>query len=310
MQLQIDSIERKSLKTPHIELEFDEVTVGDRKVRYVTTAFLSNKRIKSLVTKEPLTLPWIETIKPGEVYVDVGGNVGMYAIYAGVVGARVYAFEPESQNYAELNKNIFVNDLHGSVTAYCMAISDAADISVLYLSTFSIGFAHHDFGENRWDGDRQLGNNLLLRNERPRQGCVSFSLDELIQRKVIEAPNHLKIDVDGFENKVIRGADSLLRSESLRTVLLEVDFDIPESVALVDHLTSMGWRFSKDQVRLNQHAIVPYEQIEDQMRRGKGGANFIFYRDEDFYGSFFSRFAESFVPPNPHGVATVSKVKA
>jgi FkbM family methyltransferase len=302
MQLQISSIERKSIKTAHIELEYDEVTIGDRKIRYVTTAFLSNKRIKSLVTKEPLTLPWIDTIKPGEVYVDVGGNVGMYAIYAGVVGAKVYAFEPESQNYAELNKNIFVNELHGQVTAYCMAISDVADISLLYLSTFSIGFAHHDFGENRWAGDRQLGNNLLIRDERPQQGCVSFSLDELVSRKVIDTPNHLKIDVDGFENKVIRGANSLLQSQDLRSVLLEVDFDIPESIALIKDLTDMGWKFSKDQVRLNQHAIVPYEQIEQNMKRGRGGANFIFYRDEDFYGPFFSRYAETFIPPNPKGI--------
>ena len=299
MDLELRSLTRKRVATDLIGLDFDELDVSGKLVRYVATDVHSVKRSRTLLTKEPLTVPWITTFKQGEVYVDVGANVGMYAIYAGVHGARVYAFEPEALNYAELNKNIFVNDLYGRVTAYCAAISDTADVSVLHLSAFSVAYSHHDFGENRWEGDRTIGRLSLERDKRPQQGCVSFTLDELVSTGRIAAPNHLKIDVDGFEWKVIRGARGLLAGDSLRSVLLEVDFAIPESVALIDELTAMGWRYSPDQVRLNQHAIFPFEKIESLKRRGKGGANYIFFKDEDFYPAFFRRFAETFVPPNP-----------
>jgi FkbM family methyltransferase len=299
MSLELNSLTRKRISTDLIALDYDELDVSGRIVRYVATDIHSVKRSRSLLTKEPLTVPWISTFEPGDVYVDVGANVGMYAIYAGVHGARVFAFEPEALNYAELNKNIFVNDLHGQVTAYCAAISDQADVSVLHLSGFSVAYSHHDFGENRWSGDMTFGKIALERDKRPQQGCVSFALDDLVARGKLPAPNHLKIDVDGFEWKVIKGARQLLASERLRTVLLEVDFAIPESVALIDELTAMGWLYSPDQVRLNQHAIFPFEKIESLKRRGKGGANYIFFRDEAFYMSFFRRFAETFVPPNP-----------
>jgi FkbM family methyltransferase len=243
-------------------------------------------------------VPWIETIQPDEVYIDIGANVGMYAIYAGVVGARVFAFEPEALNYAELNKNIYVNNLHGHVTAYCMAITDVVDVSVLYLSAFSFAGSHHDFGENRWNSDMTIGGRQIARDTRPQQGCVSFPLDELVSRQVLPPPNHIKIDVDGFEYKVVRGAANTLQRPELKTILLEVDFSIPESIQIVEHLRGQGWKVSDHQLRVNQHAYFREGKIESLMSRGKGGANFIFFKDDDYF-RFFEEFAEGFVPPNP-----------
>jgi FkbM family methyltransferase len=81
--------------------------------------------IERLLTREPTTPPWIRSFEPHEVFIDAGANIGLYSVYASVVtGARVYSFEPEAQNYAELNKNIFINGLHETVTAYCVALTD------------------------------------------------------------------------------------------------------------------------------------------------------------------------------------------
>jgi FkbM family methyltransferase len=298
MHLELRSSTQRELKTDSITLPVTELDVSGRIVRYVTTSRGSEKRADTLLTKEPLTVPWIETFKPDEVYVDIGANVGMYAIYAGVVGARVFAFEPEALNYAELNKNIYVNDLHGRVTAYCMAITDAADVSVLYLSAFSFAGSHHDFGENRWDSDKIIGGRNRERDKRPQQGCVSFPLDELVSRQVVPPPNHLKIDVDGFEYKVARGAANTLQRPELKTILLEVDFSIPESLQIVEHLKSQGWKYSDHQIRINQHVYMREGKIESLISRGKGGANFIFFKDDSYF-RFFEDFAREFVPPNP-----------
>lgn len=298
MSLEIRSARDIELGDHAITLPVTELDVSGRIVRYVTTSRGSQKRADSLLTKEPLTVPWLETFKQDEVYVDIGANVGMYAIYAGVVGARVFAFEPEALNYAELNKNIYVNDLHGRVTGYCMAMSDTVDISVLHLSAFAFAGSHHDFGENWWREDRLIGGKMVERDKRPQQGCVSYTLDELVARSVVSAPNHIKIDVDGIEAKVVRGATATLQRPELKTVLLEVDFAIPESRALVDLFRSQGWLTSDYQLRINQHEFMAEGKIDSLMRRGKGGANFIFFKDPEYFG-FFERFAETFVAPNP-----------
>jgi len=281
-----------------ITLPVEELDVSGRIVRYVASSRQSIKRIRSLLTKEPLTIPWIETFKPGEVFVDIGANVGMYAIYAGVVGCRVFAFEPEALNYAELNKNIFVNGLHDRVTAYCMGITDEAEVSVLHLSQFAYAGSHHDFGENWWKADKVIGGRTVERDKRPRQGCVSFSLDELVDRQVLPPPNHIKIDVDGFEYKVARGAERTFQHPNLKTILLEVDFKIPRSLEIVDHLRAQGWKLSTHQLRVNQHEYMPEGKIESLMERRKGGANFIFFKDDDYF-RFFEEFTHTFVPPNP-----------
>ena len=298
MSLEIRSSNEREFVTDSITLPMVELDVSGRTVRYVTTARGSEKRARTLVTKEPLTPVWIETFKPDEVYVDVGANVGMYAIYAGVVGARVFAFEPEALNYAELNKNIFVNDLHGRVTAYNIAISDQVDVSILHLSAFSFAGSHHDFGENRWESDRVIGGRHLERDKRPQQGCVSFPLDELVARQAIPVPNHIKIDVDGFEYKVINGAAKTLERPELKTLLLEVDFAIPESIELVHRLKGQGWKVSDHQLRVNQHEYLKEGKIDSLMQRGKGGANFIFFKDDSYF-DYFAKFAETYVPPHP-----------
>ncbi len=70
-------------------------------------------------------MAWIAGFEAGEVLVDIGANVGMYTIWAAKTrGVTVYAFEPESQNYALLNKNIFYNQLGDRVHAYGVALSD------------------------------------------------------------------------------------------------------------------------------------------------------------------------------------------
>src|SRR5919106_6075149 len=68
-------------------------------------------RVQSIYEKEPWTLEWIASFEPASILVDVGANVGMYTIWAAATRrARVYAFEPEAQNYATLNRNIMLNN--------------------------------------------------------------------------------------------------------------------------------------------------------------------------------------------------------
>ena len=72
----------------------------------------------------------------------------MCSIWAAVASkTAVYAFEAESQNFALLNRNTWINRLAGQVAALPLAIADTVGLDKLYLSEFIAGGSCHNQGE-------------------------------------------------------------------------------------------------------------------------------------------------------------------
>ena len=287
------------IKTKWLDLEFAEIDVRGRSVRFATTGSSSKKRLRTLFSKEPITLAWIDTFREGETLFDIGANVGMYTIYAAVVrGALVYSFEPEALNYAELNKNIYLNDLHGQVLGYCVALSDVDKPDRLLLSDFGLGISYHDFEENSWTEDKAFAPDWYVSKDgRRAQGCIGHRLDTLIARG-LAVPDHIKIDVDGLEHRVIEGMIETLQRPDLKTVLIEINFDNPKNLAIVERMVKLGWRYSWEQLRTHRSLKFTVEQIRDYQKRGVGGLNYIFYKDS-FYDELFSQILETYTPGEP-----------
>lgn len=176
-------------------------------------------RANSFNEKEPDTLDWIDTwFRPGETIYDIGANIGQYSLYAArkLEGqARILAFEPEALNYAKLNRNILLNGMGEVVTAYPIAVSDRTAIQHFYSKTFAPGAALHALGEPVTQG-------AVSFEPQNRQGTMAVSLDDLTGRFGLPFPNHIKIDVDGIEDRIVAGADRTLEDARLKTVLIEV----------------------------------------------------------------------------------------
>ena len=86
-----------TIRTKWLELHYDSIEADGRTMRFATTGSSSKKRLRSLFSKEPITIAWIDTFGERETLYDIGANVGMYTIYAAVMrNASVYAFEPEA----------------------------------------------------------------------------------------------------------------------------------------------------------------------------------------------------------------------
>lgn len=274
-----------------------EIEVDGKPIRYVESNRLAAKRVSSIFSKEPTTIPWLESFDDGDVFVDIGANVGMYSVYAAAfTGCRVYAFEPEALNYAELNKNIFVNGLHGRVVAYNLAMSDVAEVGALHLGAFGYAYSHHDFNENTWTEDKAFGDKSTPKDARLLQGCASESLDRLVAQGVVPRPTHIKIDVDGLEHRVFAGMRDTLRDPGLKTVLIEIDHKNAHCEEIIETMLAEGWRISMDQLRTNRKLILTEEQVERMRRKGSGGFNYIFFRDEA-YARLFADFLDGYVPP-------------
>ena len=132
-----------------------------------------------------------KTVRPGDVVFDVGACVGFYSLLASVlVGktGRVFAFEPLPANIRDLNEHLKRNKIT-NVTVIQSAVSDAA------------GFALFNPGPDRSMGHLSAQGTLAVK---------TVSLDAMVEEGNCPAPDHIKIDVEGSEMPVLRGAVSLL----------------------------------------------------------------------------------------------------
>jgi FkbM family methyltransferase len=178
-------------------------------------------RLRTFFTKEPETLEWIDTFRRGDVLFDVGANIGLYSIYAAKRSVRVVAFEPESQNYALVNQNIFLNDVADRAQCVAVALSDRCGVDYIYLSRFRAGESMHNFGDAHDWQHRAFEPTF-------QQGSISFSLDSFLEFQPSPFPTHIKIDVDGIEAKIIRGAGRTLGDTRLKSLLVEFNGALAE----------------------------------------------------------------------------------
>jgi FkbM family methyltransferase len=217
-------------------------------------------RVDTLFTKEPDTIEWIAGFEPQSVFVDIGANVGMYTIWAAKTrAARVFAFEPESQNYALLNRNIVRNGLGDRVLAYCASVSDRVGFGSLALSAFMAGGSVHQFGSNGQAPAKQAGYS---------QGSYSSSLDILVADGVVPIPDYVKIDVDGIEPRIVAGARATFADARVKSVLIEVDTNMESHWEMVDAMLELGFDFSQEQVERAQRKEGDF----------KGVGNYVFRR--------------------------------
>jgi FkbM family methyltransferase len=218
-------------------------------------------RAHSLMSKEPGTVAWIEEFAPGEVLFDVGANVGMYSLCAARFrGVRVFAFEPESQNYAVLNQNIHRNRLHKQVIAFCIALSDSTRYDLLYLSEFLAGGSCHTFGESIGADGRPMAAAF-------RQGCFATTIDELVAHGAIAVPHHIKIDVDGNEPQVIRGASKTLADQHVKSVLIEINTAFEEHWTIIDSMLELGFDYSREEADRARRMDGPFAGVGNYVFR-------------------------------------------
>lgn len=218
-------------------------------------------RVQTIYQKEPWTLEWLASFDRGDILVDCGANVGMYAIWAAATrDSRVYAFEPESQNYAILNRNIVLNKLSDRVTAFCMGLSDVSQLSTLHIADLRAGGSCHALGEA-----------LDFRHEPLhavfRQGSIAATLDDLIRDGAVPVPHHIKIDVDGFEPKVIAGAHRTLANPAVKSLLVETNQNLEDHLVMVDVLNDLGFRHDPAQVARAERKEGTFEGVAEYVFR-------------------------------------------
>lgn len=205
-------------------------------VLYNTPNYQTLTRVLDLGVAEPETLSWLEELSDHDVLYDIGANMGLFTIWAAKVkGAKVIAFEPESQNYAIVCRNIVANRLDHLVQAYCLGISDRTQLDVLYLSSFDTGRSGHQVGQ-------EVDVNLQPKCMPYTQGCMTISVDDVVASAKLPHPTRLKIDVDGIEHKVFSGARRTLADPRVVSVIVEVNRELDVHHDMIQSFQELGFR--------------------------------------------------------------------
>lgn len=181
-----------------------------------TTNEITLYRATTFSTKEPETLKWIDMYGGRGAFYDIGANIGLFSLYHAVkFNDDVYAFEPSLFNLQLLAKNIFINNLTDKIIIITNPVSERNTIADFNLSSIEEGSAHSTFKEN-WN---YLGEELKINFS---YKTLGLSLDTYIREKLIPSPTIMKIDVDGIEHLILKGADTVLQDRNLISVLIEV----------------------------------------------------------------------------------------
>lgn len=219
----------------------DEVDIVTRHgtIRFFCPNDACRWRAETLASKEPETLDWIDRFDAGDVFWDIGANSGPYVMYAASAGraGEIIAFEPSPWNSWVLAEQIRRAGLSSRVRSYCIAVSGHAAAAALHMRHVIPAGSGSSFGE-------PVGEFGETFEPVFQQAALGLSIDELVERFGIPAPNRLKIDVDGTEEQIIAGAAATLANPRLKSVSVELDDSRPDLIARITaRMHAAGLRF-------------------------------------------------------------------
>jgi FkbM family methyltransferase len=168
-----------------------------------------------------------EEIRPGQTVVDVGGHIGSFSLWAARrVGpsGRVIVCEPGPDNLALLRANLERNALP-QIKLHACALGDHAGEAELFIADSS--------------ADNPAANTLVATTGRKAVKVPLRTLDQIADEEKLTQIDHLKIDVEGAEMLVLKGAPKALKLTS--RVVLEIHAEKLDPQTVVDFLSSSGF---------------------------------------------------------------------
>jgi FkbM family methyltransferase len=171
----------------------------------------------------------------GEVIVDVGANIGVFALFAAAdSAARIYAYEPVGTTYGQLRHNVELNDLAGRVKTFNLGVTGRSERRAIHVSPHGSPFS------SLYGGDGAATEEI---------DCVG--LEAVFTENGIDRCDLLKLDCEGAEFEILYGApDNVLNRVRRICVEYHEQADHPDfrGSALVEHLARHGFRLT-DAVR-------------------------------------------------------------
>lgn len=173
-------------------------------------------------------------IKSGEHWIDLGGNVGAFALNAISKGATVDIYEPDPFNCKMIEKNLKVNGFNANIYQKAVVANEAKKM------TMYVG------------NNMQVWRNSLYKN----WGNQKFSVDCINYRKVLNENCNAKIDIEGAEMDILEDI-----MDFPKKMVFEWSFDVDESLTRYRNVVkSLGYIYSEVKAPKYNDAYVVWQK--------------------------------------------------
>ena len=258
---------RDSLINAHMQPRVSTVKYTNLQNNVVGLKFLyvnstSLNRSLTFSSKEPETLKWLEQYGGGILF-NIGANVGIYSCYYALEsGGESYAFEPSVLNLELIAKNIHLNALEDKVKIVANHLDEKS-----FFATFKLSSNEHA-GSSSTFRTGMTGDGSEIRSVLS-YTTLGLSINQLFEFGLLtQKPTLMKIDVDGTEDLILKGATYILEDPELKSVLVEVIEKLTAQCSNISQLMqNAGFKVSQCSMeRLNatnpdEHGNVIYNRI-------------------------------------------------
>ena len=188
-------------------------------------------------------------IKKGNVFVDVGANIGQHSIFVSkVVGDRglVISFEPITKLYLQFLKSIEINNLK-NIKSHNFACGDINEDSQISICKNNAG-----------------ASSILIKNKNQEIQKIKIrKLDDFIKSKV----DFIKIDVEGYEPQVIFGAKNIIKKYKPK-ILLEYNPNAyhDKGLGMFSFLIEEGYTFTDFDTENNSDYVAYIKNFKEKQK--------------------------------------------
>lgn len=154
---------------------------------------------------DPLAKYMCSHILPGSVIYDIGAHVGMYSMLLAsrVPGSQVYSFEPNTDSFERLRRNIRLMKLEDRITPLNIALDETSGSRTFHVSSDSGRSSFHEYNATYEESTIVTSYSVDCR-----------TVDDLVESGTCKAPDAIKMDTEGHEYQVICGAKNVIASKS------------------------------------------------------------------------------------------------
>lgn len=168
------------------------------------------------VQELPLSAYLFKTIKPGNVLVDVGANIGYFTVLMGALcgpSGKVIAYEANPHLYQILMDNLSINYLHDRVTVYTKAVYSQKTTIDFYLTSRFLGnssiYRHNDEYHKHYQ-------DVIIKIK-----IEAEPLDVLIEK--LPQIDLIKIDIEGGEYQAFLGMQNIIKKNVAKNIVFELN---------------------------------------------------------------------------------------
>lgn len=210
----------------YLKSSYKQITLLDNKIKFFIPNQLTEYRVETFFTKEPDMLGWIDSFikKDNLIFWDIGANIGLYSIYNALKNksSTTISFEPSTSNLRCLSRNIAINNLENRIKIFSLPLTNMEnEFFLMNESHFTEGGALNTFGQDYNFEGKKFTPEMKYQ-------LLGTTVNYLLDNKILDIPDYIKIDVDGIEHLILEGSNKYLKNKKIKSIIVEINENFNE----------------------------------------------------------------------------------